>query len=53
MAMERADIAEPVVMPIETAAGFAILLRRRSAKGLRCADCSSATPTEARSAPMA
>jgi hypothetical protein len=53
MAMERAGITEPPVMPIEATAGFAMLLRRRSARGLRSADCSSATPTAARAAPMA
>jgi hypothetical protein len=53
MAMERAGIAEPPVMPIEATAGLAMLLWRRSATGRRSADCSSATPTEARATPMA
>jgi hypothetical protein len=53
MAMERTGIAEPPVMPIEATAGLAMLLWRRSATGRRSADCSSATPTEARATPMA
>jgi hypothetical protein len=52
MAMERAGVAEPPVMPIEATAGLAMLLRRRSARGRRSADRSSATPTDARAPPM-
>ena len=44
MAMERAGMAEPPVMPMEATAKLAMLLRRRSAIARRSEDCSSATP---------
>ena len=47
MAMERAGMAEPPVMPIEATARLAMLLRRRSVIGRRSADCSSGDAAEA------
>ena len=48
MAMERAGMAEPPVMPMEATARLAMLLRRRSAIARRSEDCSSGDDAAAR-----